>query len=26
MKNNRAVFRINENDYRLIVEINYQKG
>lgn len=26
LKNNRAVFKINENDYRLIAEINYQKG
>ncbi|MEO5650440.1 MAG: type II toxin-antitoxin system HigB family toxin [Ginsengibacter sp.] len=26
IKNNRAIFRINENDYRLIVEVNYQKG
>ena len=23
---NRAIFKINENDYRLIVEVNYQKG
>jgi mRNA interferase HigB len=26
IKNNRAIFKINENDYRMIVEINYQKG
>lgn len=26
IKNNRAIFKINENDYRLIVEFNYQKG
>ncbi len=25
IKNNRAIFEINHNDYRLIVEINYQK-
>lgn len=24
--NNRAIFLINRNDYRLIAEINYQKG
>ncbi len=24
--NNRAIFRINHNDYRLITEINYQKA
>ena len=24
--NNRAIFLINRNDYRLITEINYQKG
>jgi mRNA interferase HigB len=24
--NNRAIFNINRNDYRLIGEINYQKG
>lgn len=24
--NNRAIFKINSNDYRLIAEINYQKG
>ncbi|MBA4167158.1 MAG: type II toxin-antitoxin system HigB family toxin [Chitinophagaceae bacterium] len=23
--NNRAIFKINDNDYRLIAEINYQK-
>src|SRR6202453_1053712 len=26
IRNNRAIFKINENDYRLIVEVNYQKG
>jgi len=26
IKNNRAVFKINENDYRLIAAVNYQKG
>ena len=26
LKNNRIIFKINENDYRLIAEINYQKG
>ena len=26
VKNNRAIFKINENDYRLIIEVNYQKG
>lgn len=26
IKNNRAIFKINKNDYRLIIEINYQKG
>ncbi len=26
IKNDRVIFRINENDYRLIVEMNYQKG
>ena len=25
IKNNRAVFKINENDFRLITAINYQK-
>ena len=24
--NNRVIFKINENDYRIIVEMNYQKG
>lgn len=26
IKNNRVIFNINQNVYRLIVEINYQKG
>ena len=26
IKNNRAIFKINQNDHRLIAEINYQKG
>src|SRR5580704_13131457 len=26
IKGNRAIFKINENDYRLIVEVNYAKG
>lgn len=26
IKNNRAIFMINKNDYRLIVEFNFQKG
>jgi len=26
IKNSRAIFEINHNDYRLIAEINYQKG
>jgi mRNA interferase HigB len=26
IKNSRAIFNINRNDYRLIAEINYQKG
>ena len=26
IRNNRAIFEINYNDYRLIAEINYQKG
>ena len=26
IRNNRAIFKINENDYRLIAEINYAKG
>ena len=26
IKNNRIIFTINENDYRLIAEINYEKG
>jgi len=26
IKNNRAIFGINHNEYRLIAEINYQKG
>ena len=25
-RNNRIIFEINHNDYRLIAEINYQKG
>ena len=24
--NNRVIFKINENNYRLIAEVNYQKG
>ncbi len=26
LNNNRVIFMINNNDYRLIAEINYQKG
>lgn len=26
MKNDRAIFGINRNDYRLIAEVNYHKG
>ena len=26
IKNNRVIFKINENNYRLIAEINYQKA
>lgn len=26
IKNNRVIFKINENNYRLIAEINYAKG
>ena len=26
IQNSRAIFKINQNDYRLIAEINYQKG
>ncbi len=26
IKNNRVIFKINENDYRLIAEMNYEKG
>jgi mRNA interferase HigB len=26
IKNNRAIFEINGSDYRLVVEINYEKG
>ena len=26
VRNNRAIFKINENDYRLIIEANYTKG
>ena len=26
IKNNRIIFKINENDYRLVAEINYRKG
>ena len=26
IKNSRAIFEINHNDYRLIIEVNYQKG
>ena len=26
IKNNRIIFKINKNDYRLIAEMNYEKG
>jgi len=26
IKNDRAIFEVNGNDYRLIVELNYEKG
>ncbi len=26
IKNNRVIFKISENEYRLIIEVNYQKG
>ena len=26
IKNNRAIFDVNRNDYRLIIEVNYLKG
>jgi mRNA interferase HigB len=26
IKNSRAIFEINKNDYRLIIEVQYQKG